>query len=148
MSVSRTFRAVGACGVAALVGVAPTAAGAGGTAAYTPVIGKPVSTPAQAVAGKRFAVVFEVKRSDTGAMLTKGKIICDPSVAGKVLPMRSRSGQERRGSRPSPSRMRPQTGDGGVRGVGERHRERLARLDGLVSDHRDVDRLRELPRSP
>ncbi len=55
-------------------------------AALKPVIGAPKATPAKAVAGKRFTVVFPVTRSDTGAALTTGTMICDPSVAGKVLP--------------------------------------------------------------
>lgn len=53
--------------------------------AYKPVIGAPMTTPARAVAGKRLTVTFPVTRSDTGAPLTTGKIVCDPSVAGKVL---------------------------------------------------------------
>ena len=85
ISVSKPFRAAGVLGVAALAGVALAAAGAGGTATYKPVIAKPVSTPAQAIAGKRLAVVFKVTRSDTGAPVTKGTMMCDPSVAGKVL---------------------------------------------------------------
>jgi len=50
-----------------------------------PVIGTPLATPARAVAGKRLTVVFPVTRSDTGAPLTTGKMICDPSVSGKVI---------------------------------------------------------------
>ena len=50
------------------------------------VIGSPTVTPVKPVAGKRFTVVFPVTRSDNGAVLTKGTMICDPSVAGKVLP--------------------------------------------------------------
>lgn len=38
------------------------------------------------IAGKRMTYTIQVKRSDTGAPLTTGKMICDPSVAGKVLP--------------------------------------------------------------
>jgi|GEM_PF-6593466 hypothetical protein len=50
------------------------------------VIGTPTTTPAKPVAGKRFTVVFPVTRSDNGSTLTKGTMICDPSVASKVLP--------------------------------------------------------------
>lgn len=50
-----------------------------------PVIGKPVATPAVATAGRRLTVTFPVTRSDTGARLTTGRMICDPSVAGRVL---------------------------------------------------------------
>ena len=54
-----------------------------------PVVVKPVfgriltSFP---VAGKRVKYTIQVKRSDTGAPLRTGKMVCDPSVAGKVLP--------------------------------------------------------------
>lgn len=60
---------------------------AGGTApaAAKPVIGKPVTVPAKPLAGKRFTVSFKVTRSDTGARLTRGRMICDPSIVGKVL---------------------------------------------------------------
>lgn len=50
-----------------------------------PVIGSPVVTPAF-VAGKRVTVTFPVSRSDTAKPLTTGKLVCDPSIAGKVLP--------------------------------------------------------------
>jgi hypothetical protein len=50
-----------------------------------PVIGAAVTTPKVAVAGKRFTVSFPVTRSDTGAPLTRGKMICNPSVAGQVI---------------------------------------------------------------
>jgi hypothetical protein len=51
-----------------------------------PVIGAAIVTPAKPSAGQRVTVSFPVKRSDTGQALTSGKMICDPSVAGKVLP--------------------------------------------------------------
>ena len=51
-----------------------------------PQIGAPLTVPMRAVAGKRMTVVFPVTRSDTGKPLTTGKMVCDPSVAGKVLP--------------------------------------------------------------
>lgn len=55
-------------------------------AVVKPVIGKPVASPKAAVAGRRMTVTFPVTRSDTGAPLATGKMICDPSVAGRVLP--------------------------------------------------------------
>lgn len=55
-------------------------------AAVKAVIGAPKTTPASATAGKRLTVVFPVTRSDTGVPLTTGKMICDPSITGKVLP--------------------------------------------------------------
>jgi hypothetical protein len=53
--------------------------------AVKPLIGAPTTTPRKAAAGKRFTVVFPVTRSDTGAPLTSGKMICGPSVQGKVI---------------------------------------------------------------
>jgi hypothetical protein len=49
------------------------------------VIGKAVTVPAAPLAGKPFTVSFKVTRSDTKRPLTSGKMICDPSVAGKVV---------------------------------------------------------------
>jgi hypothetical protein len=54
-------------------------------ASVKPVIGAP-TTPGKAVAGRRFTVSFPVTRSDSGAPLTNGKMVCDPSVNGKVIP--------------------------------------------------------------
>ena len=54
-------------------------------AVVKPVIGKPVAAPLAAVAGRRMTVTFPVTRSDTGAPLKTGTMICDPSVSGKVL---------------------------------------------------------------
>lgn len=81
-------RVLTAVSVLALVGVAVTATSASGGrshVAFKPVIGKAVTVPAQAVAGKPLAVSFKVTRSDTGTRLLKGRMICDPSVAGKVI---------------------------------------------------------------
>jgi hypothetical protein len=50
-----------------------------------PVISAPVATPAKPVAGKRFTIMFSVTRTDTGGLLTSGKMVCDPSIAGKVI---------------------------------------------------------------
>lgn len=79
----------GVVAVALLVGAAMTFAAttASGTAPTLgkPVIGKPVTVPAQPLAGKRFTVFFKVTRRDTGAPLTRGTMICDPSVAGQVI---------------------------------------------------------------
>ncbi|HYA09058.1 MAG TPA: hypothetical protein VEG24_05670, partial [Gaiellaceae bacterium] len=49
------------------------------------VISAPKTLPAVPTAGKRFTVGFAVTRSDTGAPLTSGTMICDPSVSGKVI---------------------------------------------------------------
>jgi hypothetical protein len=49
------------------------------------VIGAPSASAETATAGKRFVVTFPVQRSDNGAPLTTGKMICDPSLAGKVI---------------------------------------------------------------
>ena len=69
--------------VAALV-VGVSSAG-GASAVGKPVIAKPATTPAKPIAGKAFAVSFAVTRSDTHARLTTGRMICDPSVTGKVI---------------------------------------------------------------
>ena len=53
--------------------------------AVKPLIGAPATTPARAVAGKRFTVSFPVTRSDTGKPLASGTMTCDPSVSGKVI---------------------------------------------------------------
>jgi probable HAF family extracellular repeat protein len=50
-----------------------------------PVIAAAKLTPARAVGGKRLVVTFAVTRSDNGRPLTRGKLICDPSVAGKMI---------------------------------------------------------------
>jgi hypothetical protein len=50
-----------------------------------PVIGAPAKAPMVPVAGKRFVITFPVTRSDSGAPLLAGKMICDPSVKGKVI---------------------------------------------------------------
>ena len=49
------------------------------------MIGAPVTTPAYPQSGKRFTVSFSVVRSDSGAPLKNGTMICEPSVAGKVI---------------------------------------------------------------
>ena len=63
---------------------APTASGTP-TGPVKPVIGKPVTVPPQPLAGRRFIVSFKVARSDTGAPLVRGRMICDPSVAGRTI---------------------------------------------------------------
>lgn len=50
-----------------------------------PVIGKPAAVPAQPQAGKPFSVAFKVTQQGTGAPLARGRMICDPSVAGKRI---------------------------------------------------------------
>jgi hypothetical protein len=86
MSTKRLSVSVGLLAlIVAVIGVAvPTASGTR-SATIKPVIGGPVTSPAQAQAGKRFVVAFKVTRSDTGKALTTGRMICDPSVAGKVI---------------------------------------------------------------
>jgi hypothetical protein len=53
-------------------------------AVVKPVFGKATITPAP-VAGKRVVFTLAVKRSDTGKPLTTGRMICDPSVKGRVI---------------------------------------------------------------
>jgi hypothetical protein len=64
----------------------PTPAPAPKPAIVKPLIGAAVAMPRAAVAGKRMTVTFLVKRSDNGQPLTSGTMICDPSIAGKMLP--------------------------------------------------------------
>ena len=54
-----------------------------GTTPSKPVIGGPRATPARPVAGQRFAVTFAVTRA--GRPLTRGTMICDPSIGGRTL---------------------------------------------------------------
>ena len=50
-----------------------------------PVFGRVLAQPPVPLAGNRFTFTLAVKRSDTGAPLTKGRMVCDPSVAGKLI---------------------------------------------------------------
>ncbi len=50
-----------------------------------PVFGKPLALPARPVAGQRFTFTLAVKRSDTGTPLRAGRMLADPSVAGKPI---------------------------------------------------------------
>ena len=50
-----------------------------------PVLGKAVTGPLWPLAGKRFTFTLPVKGSDTGAPLRTGRMVCDPSVAGRVI---------------------------------------------------------------
>lgn len=60
-------------------------AASGVTVSSKPVIGKPVTVPARPVAGKRFTVSFKVTQGVAGAPVLRGRMICDPSVAGTVI---------------------------------------------------------------
>ena len=68
----------------ALAAAAPLASGIAPTS-VKPVIGQPVTVPAQPLVGKRFTVSLDVTRRDTGAPLTRGTMICDPSVGGRMI---------------------------------------------------------------
>lgn len=52
--------------------------------AIAPVIAAP-TTSAKPLAGRRIIITFEVSRSDTLQALKSGKMICDPSINGKVI---------------------------------------------------------------
>lgn len=54
-------------------------------AVVKPVFGTVTMVPAKPVAGKKLVFTLAVKRSDTGAPLTTGRMVCDPSVAGVVI---------------------------------------------------------------
>jgi hypothetical protein len=49
-----------------------------------PVIGRAAIVP-RPVAGKRVTVTFHVTRSDNGRPLTAGKMVCDPSIKGRLI---------------------------------------------------------------
>lgn len=53
--------------------------------AVRPVISSATLIPARPVAGSRLTVSFRVRRSDTGAPLRDGRMICDPSLDGRVI---------------------------------------------------------------
>lgn len=70
------------------VALTVTVAGAARASAprpVSPVIGPARTTPAAPTAGERFGVAFAVRRSDTGAPLRQGTLVCDPSIDGVVL---------------------------------------------------------------
>ena len=50
-----------------------------------PAFGAPLTLPKTAAAGKKFVFTLAVKRSDTGAPLTAGTMVADPTLAGKLL---------------------------------------------------------------
>jgi hypothetical protein len=50
-----------------------------------PVFGRTTMVPAKVVAGKNVVFTLAVKRSDTGAPLTTGKMMCDPFYTGIVI---------------------------------------------------------------
>lgn len=49
------------------------------------LIGAPVASPVQAVAGKRLTVTFPVRRSDNGQPLASGTLVSRATIAGKLL---------------------------------------------------------------
>jgi hypothetical protein len=76
----------GVCVLAAgAIAVAAAGAAVGSPAVGKPVIAKPVTVPARPVAGKPFALSFKVTRSDTGARILAARMMCDPSIAGRVI---------------------------------------------------------------
>lgn len=71
--------------VGSSLSAAAAAVGGDSLESIKPVIGKPIAVPAQPQAGKPFSVSFKVTQQGTGTPLTRGRMICDPSVAGKQL---------------------------------------------------------------
>ena len=49
------------------------------------MFGSPVALPARPLAGKPFVLTVAVRRSDTGAPLTGGRLVWSPSAAGKPI---------------------------------------------------------------
>jgi hypothetical protein len=72
-------------GAAGLLAGAPTS-GSALVDDVKPVIGRPVAVPSRPLAGKGIVVSFKVTRSDTGTPLVRGRMVCDPSVAGRSIP--------------------------------------------------------------
>jgi len=64
---------------------APAPAPKPAPAVVRPVFGAVATVPAKPVAGKKLVFTLAVNRSDTGAPLTTGRMICDPSVSGIVV---------------------------------------------------------------
>jgi hypothetical protein len=56
------------------------------TQTVKPLIAHPVAVPRRPAAGSRFVLTFTVTRSDNGRPLRGGKMICDPSIDGRVVP--------------------------------------------------------------
>lgn len=65
--------------------VAPAPTPKPAPAVVKPVFGAVSTVPAKPVAGKKLVFTLAVNRSDTGAPLTTGRMICDPSVSGIVV---------------------------------------------------------------
>ena len=85
MSLRRCPIQVGRVLLLVVVASAVVASTAGATRSPRPVIGKPVTAPVRPMAGKPFSVAFRVTRGDTGARLSFGRMVCDPSVSGRVI---------------------------------------------------------------
>jgi hypothetical protein len=68
-----------------IVAPAPPPAPTPTPAVVKPVFGTATTIPAKPTAGKKVVFTLAVKRSDTGAPLTTGKMICDPSYKGIVI---------------------------------------------------------------
>jgi len=64
---------------------APTPTPPPAPAVVKPVFGTATMVPAKVVAGKKVVFTLAVTRSDSGAPLTTGKMICDPSYTGIVI---------------------------------------------------------------
>ena len=83
----RLFRSLplGVLSVLMVALVVAVQAASGVSVSSKPVIGKPVTVPARPVAGKRITVSFKVTQGAAGAPVLRGRMICDPSVAGTVI---------------------------------------------------------------
>jgi hypothetical protein len=85
-SMRRLPLTLGLVGLAAAIAAGPVSGGLSRSAAVVkPVIGRPITVPARPLPGKPLVVSSKVTRSDTGARLTTGKMICEPSIGGKVI---------------------------------------------------------------
>jgi hypothetical protein len=82
----RTLLTVVLCVVmGSVVAGAATFTGEGASAPGKPAIGKPSVKPGRAIAGRPFSVTFRVTRRDSGRPISRGQMVCHPTIAGKVI---------------------------------------------------------------
>jgi hypothetical protein len=79
----RKPRLVAAAAITCAAVFAPTLTAS--SAVVKPVIGRATAKPAQAVAGRPFAIAAKITRSDTGRSLTHGVVQCRPTVGSKAV---------------------------------------------------------------
>jgi hypothetical protein len=81
----RSLVSVGLVGVVFTAALTLVPVASNSTMKGKPVVAKPVATPAQPVAGKPFAVSFQVTRSDTATPLAQGRMTARAAIAGREV---------------------------------------------------------------